>query len=406
HVAVRILEFYGGIVHQDADGQRHAAQGHDVDGFADQAQDGQRGQDGERNRNAHDDGAAPTAQEEQDHHCREKCSDGGFPNHAIDGRAHEQRLIEQLADVQFGRQSGQDPGKPGFDRVHDRERGRPAIAQYRHEGSARAVGAHDAGLDGIPVADLRHIFDVYRGAIDYPDGEVIQFIEQLGAAIDLDLIVDLPDLGCAGGQDDALRAHGVGDIRGRDAFGVKLVGVQIDHDHAELAAVRERNGGALDGRQLGADEIEAEIENILFAESLAFQSQLQDRHAGGVVFEDVGREGPRREDAEKGLRNGRNLGQGHVDLDVRLEVNADHRDAGVGLRLDVLDIVDRGRQGPFEDGDQSFFHLLWGQALVGPDDADHRYIDIREDIDGHGDDGRPAEDGDEHGHDDEGIGAP
>ena len=38
HVAVRVLDFHGGVVHQDADRQRHAAQGHDVDGLAEQAQ--------------------------------------------------------------------------------------------------------------------------------------------------------------------------------------------------------------------------------------------------------------------------------------------------------------------------------------------------------------------------------
>ena len=34
HVAVGVLDFHGGVVHQDADGQRQAAQGHHVDGLA------------------------------------------------------------------------------------------------------------------------------------------------------------------------------------------------------------------------------------------------------------------------------------------------------------------------------------------------------------------------------------
>ena len=32
-VAIDVLDFDGGVVHQDADGQRQAAEGHDVDGF-------------------------------------------------------------------------------------------------------------------------------------------------------------------------------------------------------------------------------------------------------------------------------------------------------------------------------------------------------------------------------------
>ena len=46
------------------------------------------------------------------------------------------------------------------------------------------------------------------------------------------------------------------------------------------------------------------------------------------------------------------------------------------------------------------------RPLIGPDDADYRDIDIREDIDGHGDDGGSAQNGDEHRHDHEGIRAP
>ncbi len=54
----------------------------------------------------------------------------------------------------------------------------------------------------------------------------------------------------------------------------------------------------------------------------------------------------------------RDLRDRHLHLDVRLEEDADHRDAGVGLRLDVLDVVDRGGHGALEDGDDALLHLL------------------------------------------------
>ena len=68
------------------------------------------------------------------------------------------------------------------------------------------------------------------------------------------------------------------------------VRVEIDHDLAELAAVGQRNGGALDGGELGADEVLAQVEDLLLAERLALQAELEDRHAGGVVLEDAGRQ--------------------------------------------------------------------------------------------------------------------
>ena len=43
HVAVNVLDRYGRVVHQDADGQRQAAQSHDVYGLSEQAEHADRG---------------------------------------------------------------------------------------------------------------------------------------------------------------------------------------------------------------------------------------------------------------------------------------------------------------------------------------------------------------------------
>ena len=88
------------------------------------------------------------------------------------------------------------------------------------------------------------------------------------------------------------------------------------------------------------------------------------------------------------------------------KIDADDRDAAVRLRFDVLDVVDRGGQRSLEDGDDALLHLLRRKAAVTPDDADDRNIDVRENIDRHGDDGAYAQDGDQHCHDDEGVGPP
>ena len=71
HVAMRVFDFDGGVVHQDADGEREAAERHHVDGLAEQVQDDQRRENRQRNRDADDDGAAPASQEQQDHQAGE-----------------------------------------------------------------------------------------------------------------------------------------------------------------------------------------------------------------------------------------------------------------------------------------------------------------------------------------------
>ena len=66
-IAVDVLDVDGGVVHQNADGQRQPAQRHDVDGLAQRAQREQRSENRKRNGNGNDQRAAPAAQEDQNH---------------------------------------------------------------------------------------------------------------------------------------------------------------------------------------------------------------------------------------------------------------------------------------------------------------------------------------------------
>ena len=80
------------------------------------------------------------------------------------------------------------------------------------------------------------------------------------------------------------------------------------------------------------------------------------------------------------LRDRRDLRDGGVDVRRRLEEDLDDGDAGERLRLDVLDVVDGGRQRALVAGDDAVGHLGRGEAAVVPDDADDRDVDVREDV--------------------------
>ena len=67
HLVVDILDLDGGLVDQDADGQRQAAQGHQVDRLAGEPEGHDGAAEGERDVEHDDDDAPPVAEEEQDH---------------------------------------------------------------------------------------------------------------------------------------------------------------------------------------------------------------------------------------------------------------------------------------------------------------------------------------------------
>ena len=80
---VDVLDRDGGVVDQDADGERQAAQRHDVERLAAGRQGGDGAEDGERDRRGDDDRGPPAAQEEQDHQAGQRRRDDAFADHAL-----------------------------------------------------------------------------------------------------------------------------------------------------------------------------------------------------------------------------------------------------------------------------------------------------------------------------------
>ena len=116
---MHVLDFHRSVVHQNSDRQSHAAERHYIDGLPEEAEHDEGSQDGKRYRQAHNQGAAPASQEQQDHQRRQGRRNGCFADHAAHRRAHEQRLIEELRDLQIRRQSSGDPRQQSLDPVDD-----------------------------------------------------------------------------------------------------------------------------------------------------------------------------------------------------------------------------------------------------------------------------------------------
>jgi hypothetical protein len=167
-----------------------------------------------------------------------------------------------------------------------------------------------------------------------------------------------------------------------------------------FAAIGKGGLRALDGRQLQADGLRGQVVQLLLIQARAGETQLQDGHAGGVVLDDEGRRGTRRQRAQL------HLSHGLADIDIGMEEDLDDSDAHQRLRLDVVDIVDRGGHAALGIAHDAVGNLIRRKTAVVPHHGDHRYIDVGKDVRRHRLDAVDAKDQDEQREDDKGIRPP
>ena len=406
HVAVGVFDLDGGVVDEDADGEGEAAEGHDVDGLAEGGEDDHRGGDGERDGGADDEGGAPGAEEEQDHEAGERGGDGGFADDLGDGLADEDGLVEEGSDFEVGRKPavmrGMDCLTPSTMSMVLVSPFLRTVSRAPRLPSCRTMLVCSAKPSSTWATSLMKTTEPLAERM----GMSLRAETSLGEELVLTTYSRSPMRAVPAGRTRFCCVDGLLDVDGGDVVGVHQIGVGIDHDLPDFAAVGQRDRGAFDVGETRADEGDAEVVEFGFAEAFAGERKLDDGDGGGVELDDVGRVGAGGEDAEDGLNDGGDLRDGELYLDIGLKVDADDGDALVGLGLGVLDVVDGGGEGALADGDDASFHLGGGEAAVGPDDGDDGDIDVGEDI-LRGLDGRAdAEEEDQEREDDEGIGAP
>ena len=294
-------------------------------------------------------------------------------------------MVEQQIDLDvfgIGGKSGFDHGEAGFDFIDDVEGGGVAGFEDGQEDAAFVADVDDAVLDGEAITDVGDILDVDDGAVDGFDGQVVEEADAVGAAVVIVLVFLGADLGGAAGEDEVLGVDGVGDVVGRNAIGGEFGGVEVDDDLALLSAVGVGHFNAGDGDEGLADKVEGGVEEFLLGDGFAADGELEDRDVGGVVLNDERRLGAGGHDADGGLGDGGDLGDGDFDLGVFLEVDFDDADAVEGLAFGVLDIVDGGGEDAFVGPNDTFFHIARRHAGVVEDDRDDGDVDFGKDVGG------------------------
>jgi hypothetical protein len=265
-----------------------------------------------------------------------------------------------------------------LDPVDDRESGGIAVLDHAEQNRAAAVLTHDILLHHRSVADLRHILQKDRGAVDELDGHHVEVVDRRRCRVGPHRVLGVPDLRRSRRQRQVLGVDRVHDVERRQASGQKLVRVDIHHDLAIFAASRRRQGDAGNRRQLLPNAVDAEIIELLLVQAVRTEAELQYGNARGIELHDDGRLNAGRHQGANGIGGGDDLRDGEVEVDVRLEVDLLDRQTIEGLRFHVLDAVDVRADGILAVGGDPLFHLLRGEAGVLPDHGDDGDLDFRE----------------------------
>ena len=237
-----------------------------------------------------------------------------------------------------------------------------------------------------------------HGAIHDLDGDVIELCDGLGAAVQVDVVFAIANFGGALWLDKVLGIDSVDHFGPGDASLEQLLRVEVDAHQAILAAIGPGQFRSFNGRQTRAQEVGSQVGQLLLGQTLTGQPDLQNGNIRGAVSDQKRGCRAGRHSADGRLGHRCHLGDVAIKVGLGLEERLDHGDAMVGLRLDMLDIVDGLGHVAFHDAGEAVLHVLGRKARIIEDDTNHRNIDGREDINRGLDDGYPAEDQNQNRH--------
>ena len=118
----------------------------------------------------------------------------------------------------------------------------------------------------------------------------------------IDGVVERADLDVAGRQDQVGVVDRAHHVHRAHLVRLQLVGIDVDHDLAVLAAERLRHRRAGHARELVADRELPEVAQLGLVQALAFQRDQADRQARRVELQHDRRQRARRQAAQVGHR--------------------------------------------------------------------------------------------------------
>ena len=180
-------------------------------------------------------------------------------------------------------------------------------------------------------------------------------------------------------------------------------GIRVHGDEALLSAVGKRRCRALDGCELCSDEVIAKVEELLFAECIARQAELDHWNRGSRIDDHQRRRSSRRQEAQERLRDRASLRERRLNVGVGLKVDLNDGDAIERLRLCVFDVIHQRGDSALDVAGDALFHLLRLEAGEGPDQTDNGNINLWKDVRGRPHQHKRRQKDDHEGHNDKRI---
>jgi hypothetical protein len=237
-----------------------------------------------------------------------------------------------------------------------------------------AVEARQLAVVGEPVVEFGDIAEAHRDAVALRQYQAAQRVEGMEFEVELDQVLGGLADDEAAGQLHVLGGEGVGDVLRRDRQRRHALGQQVDADGAVAAAAEAHLADAVDGLQLFLDHVERVLVELLLG-AVALQRHPEHRRGVGLDLGDDGRIDVLGQAAQHLANLGLHLVEGDIDVLLQAEGDVDHRDAGRGRGLDVLDAghaVDRTLD---QVGDAGIDDVGIG-ALQRGGHRDHREFDV------------------------------
>ena len=211
-LGVDVLDLHGRFIHQDADGQRQSAQGHQVDRLPGKPERDHGRHQRQRDIQQDDDRAPPVVQEQQDHQADQHGPQRPLAHDAPDGPRHVGRLVELVTDVNVRRQDGLHVGQGRFHRAdHAQRRGVGTLGDQDVDAAA-AVDQRVAGGDVGAVLDVAHVPQIDRRFRPGPQRDRFQLARLADHRVDRHEGILAVQRKVAGGADRVALGQGVDDV--------------------------------------------------------------------------------------------------------------------------------------------------------------------------------------------------
>jgi hypothetical protein len=369
------------LVHEDAHGQRHAAERHEVDVLPGDPQGERGGEQRQRDVDDHDEGAAPVAQEKQHHQAGEDRAQAAFLEQVVDRAVDHRRLVELVAHLEPLGEQLLELGDVLLHQVHHLERRGVATlgdGQVDRAASVRQCIRRDDIRRVLDRGDVAHEHGAGRPALE---GHRLEILDVRDNGVGRDDGILVVQVHVARRADDVAPRERLHDVVGRQAVGLHAVGVDVDRDGARAAAEGRRGRDAGQRGEGGPDAVERLVLHLIERDVrvVGREDEIADGDAAGVEAHDERRDRARRHEGARAVHLGDRLGHGLRHVRARVELELHDRGALDGLRLDVFD-AGNVEEMVFVTVGEVALHLGGIHAAVGLGDVDGGDAQRREDV--------------------------